>query len=145
MHLTAHRLSVKLVPKQNGGVVHFDGVGVENGLAVVPFFPVHLVYGPQDISGSVRSSQFALKEEDERVKTRPDIDAGRPPIVAPEARLQRVTKRDAPTQWLARGQHVDFYASVGVVAPGDPLNWRLNRLPVPPGDVGVYVQVAELE
>ena len=52
---------------------------------------------------------------------------------------------DAPTEWLVRGQHIDYYASVGVVAPGDPLNWQLNRLPVPPGDVGFYVQVAERE
>jgi Bacterial regulatory proteins, luxR family len=45
-----------------------------------------------------------------------------------------------------RVQAVVFaYASVGVVAPGDPLNWQLNRLPVPPGDVGIYVQVAERE
>jgi hypothetical protein len=59
-------------------------------------------------------------------------------------RVVRLPK-DAPTEWLVRGQHIDYYASVGVVAPGDPLNWQLNRLPVPPGDVGFYVQVAERE
>src|SRR5215211_3899541 len=51
----------------------------------------------------------------------------------------------APTKWLVRGQSADYFASVGLIAPGHPLNWPLNRLPVPPGQVGVFVQVAERE
>jgi hypothetical protein len=51
--------------------------------------------------------------------------------------------RTAPTKWLINGQQTDYYASVGLIAPGHPLDWQRNRLPVPPGKVGVYVQVAE--
>jgi hypothetical protein len=51
--------------------------------------------------------------------------------------------RDAPLEWLVSGQQRDYQASVGLVAPGHPLDWQRNWLPVPPGKVGVYVQVAE--
>jgi hypothetical protein len=49
----------------------------------------------------------------------------------------------APTKWLARGQNAEYLASVGLVSPGDPLNWQLNRLPVPPAEVGVHIHVIE--
>jgi len=51
--------------------------------------------------------------------------------------------QDAPTARLFSGQHDEFVASIGLVGPGDPLEWQLNETPVPPRKVGVFVQIAE--
>ena len=49
----------------------------------------------------------------------------------------------APTAWLVAGRNSDYFASIGLVAPGDPLDWQLNETPVPPATVGIFVHVTE--
>jgi hypothetical protein len=52
---------------------------------------------------------------------------------------------DAPTSWLVNGLQPERHVSVGLVSPGDPLNWQLGSLTVPSGYVGHYVRVSERE
>jgi hypothetical protein len=52
---------------------------------------------------------------------------------------------DAPTQWLVAGHDNRYSTSVGLGAPGDPLDWQTNQLPVPSGQVGLHIAVSERE
>ena len=55
----------------------------------------------------------------------------------------RARARGAPTVRLFSARREDYVASIGLVAPGDPLDWQLDTTPVPAGSVGIFVALTE--